>query len=270
MLHLKRNFIFGVVGVLLLSGCLPALAPIPLPAPAAVRAATSPTPVLTTTPLCTILIDLAEPRDIGSGQLGVRYVSDFTGGTVSGDQVNDQLPRVADLPAEALRMGVRWRMPLGPHVLPAFSPRGPGILVVEEDHEMATTAPLLMLSNAVEQACDPIDDCLGTAWYLKRRKIYVSFNPFVNNLGAGGVDPQRVPADPARSDRAGSCGQTGWPHIDQIETLVKGIMDAKQVPGVAVGIVKAGELVYAKGFGVAALGRDRPVTTNTCFPCFCL
>ena len=55
------------------------------------------------------------------------------------------------------------------------------------------------------------------------------------------------------------------PTINQIETLVKGIMDAKQVPGVAVGIVKAGELVYAKGFGVAEFGSDRPVTTKTLF-----
>lgn len=92
MLHLKRDFIFGLVG-LLMSGCLPAVMPIPLPVPAAatVRAATSPTPLLTTTPLFTILIDLAEPRDIGSGQLGVRYVSDFTGGTVSGEQLQAQV-----------------------------------------------------------------------------------------------------------------------------------------------------------------------------------
>lgn len=92
MLHLKRDFIFGLVG-LLVSGCLPAVMPIPLPVPAAatVRAATSPTPLLTTTPLFTILIDLAEPRDIGSGQLGVRYVSDFTGGTVSGEQLQAQV-----------------------------------------------------------------------------------------------------------------------------------------------------------------------------------
>lgn len=93
MLHLKRDFIFGMVGVLLLSGCLPAVVPVPLPVPsaAAVSAAASPTPVLTTTPLFTILIDLAEPRDIGSGQLGVRYVSYFTGGTVSGDQLQAQV-----------------------------------------------------------------------------------------------------------------------------------------------------------------------------------
>jgi CubicO group peptidase (beta-lactamase class C family) len=42
--------------------------------------------------------------------------------------------------------------------------------------------------------------------------------------------------------------------VAQIETLVAEIMASGQVPGAAVGIVKDGELVYAKGFGVAELG----------------
>jgi CubicO group peptidase (beta-lactamase class C family) len=51
----------------------------------------------------------------------------------------------------------------------------------------------------------------------------------------------------------------------KIETLVAEIMTNGQVPGAAVGIVKDGELVYAKGFGVTELGSDEPVTADTIF-----
>ena len=37
------------------------------------------------------------------------------------------------------------------------------------------------------------------------------------------------------------------------------------VPGMAVGIVKDGHLVYAKGFGVRELGKNSPVTPDTLF-----
>lgn len=103
MLHLKRDFIFGLVGLLLLSGCLPAvMAPVPLgglststlallPPETAVQPVVAAASPLTLTPLLTITIDLAEPRDIGSGQLGVRYVSDFMGGAVRGEQLQAQV-----------------------------------------------------------------------------------------------------------------------------------------------------------------------------------
>ena len=42
-------------------------------------------------------------------------------------------------------------------------------------------------------------------------------------------------------------------------------MTRRQVPGVAIGIVKDGELVYAKGFGVTELGGDEPVTPESIF-----
>ncbi len=51
----------------------------------------------------------------------------------------------------------------------------------------------------------------------------------------------------------------------KIETLVEKIMTNGQVPGAAVGIVKNGELVYAKGFGVGKLGSDEPVTPDSVF-----
>jgi CubicO group peptidase (beta-lactamase class C family) len=51
----------------------------------------------------------------------------------------------------------------------------------------------------------------------------------------------------------------------KIETLVGEIMANGQVPGAAVGIVKDGELVYAKGFGVTELGSNLPVTPDSIF-----
>ena len=53
--------------------------------------------------------------------------------------------------------------------------------------------------------------------------------------------------------------------VAKIETLVEEIMASGQVPGAAVGIVKDGELVYAKGFGVTELGSDEPVTPDSIF-----
>ena len=42
----------------------------------------------------------------------------------------------------------------------------------------------------------------------------------------------------------------------EIEAMVEQTMEENQIPGVAIGIVKDGEPVYAKGFGVAELGSD--------------
>jgi CubicO group peptidase (beta-lactamase class C family) len=38
------------------------------------------------------------------------------------------------------------------------------------------------------------------------------------------------------------------------------------VPGLSVGIVKDGKLVFAKGYGVRKLGESAPVDENTLFP----
>jgi len=42
-------------------------------------------------------------------------------------------------------------------------------------------------------------------------------------------------------------------------------MQAFDVPGMAIGIVKDGQLIYAKGYGVRELGKDSPVTPDTLF-----
>lgn len=53
--------------------------------------------------------------------------------------------------------------------------------------------------------------------------------------------------------------------INQIESMVKTIMDKNHTPGAAVGIVKDGKLVYAEGFGVSELGTQTPVTPESIF-----
>lgn len=86
---------------LLLSGCMPVILPVPLVRPALPASATTDVPVaetlpsvmagLTTEPLFQLVIDLAQPRDVGSGQLGIRYISDFTGGTVQGTKLQGKV-----------------------------------------------------------------------------------------------------------------------------------------------------------------------------------
>jgi hypothetical protein len=88
--RLDRILLLLVSGALLLSGCLPIALPVPVALPAPVPTATVaplPTPSLLAEPLFTVVIDLDEPHDIGSGQLGIRYVSAFTGGAVTGAQL---------------------------------------------------------------------------------------------------------------------------------------------------------------------------------------
>jgi CubicO group peptidase (beta-lactamase class C family) len=50
-----------------------------------------------------------------------------------------------------------------------------------------------------------------------------------------------------------------------IDATVTRAMKAFQVPGMAVGIVKDGKLVYAKGYGVRELGKTPPVDADTLF-----
>jgi CubicO group peptidase (beta-lactamase class C family) len=48
--------------------------------------------------------------------------------------------------------------------------------------------------------------------------------------------------------------------------LVRRLMERDQIPGVAVGVVERGHLVFARGFGYRDVGRRLPVTPDTLFP----
>ncbi len=54
--------------------------------------------------------------------------------------------------------------------------------------------------------------------------------------------------------------------IHQLETVLKKIIHDKKTPGIAVGIIKEGKLVFARGFGVMNIDDpSRPVTPQTLF-----
>jgi CubicO group peptidase (beta-lactamase class C family) len=58
--------------------------------------------------------------------------------------------------------------------------------------------------------------------------------------------------------------QTGLP--DDFTPLVRRLMARDQIPGVAVGVVEGGRLVFARGFGHRNVDRRLPVTPDTLFP----
>lgn len=51
----------------------------------------------------------------------------------------------------------------------------------------------------------------------------------------------------------------------RVESMIGKKMGEHGIPGLAIGIVKNGRVVYAKGFGVAKAGGDSPVTTRSIF-----
>jgi len=53
--------------------------------------------------------------------------------------------------------------------------------------------------------------------------------------------------------------------IAQLDSLASKIMDATAIPGLAVAVVWRGETVYAKGFGLRAVGRPEKVDADTVF-----
>ena len=55
------------------------------------------------------------------------------------------------------------------------------------------------------------------------------------------------------------------PTADEIDQLAQRAMEAFQTPGIAIGVLKEGELVYAEGHGVREIGRPEPVDAETIF-----
>ncbi|RJE76435.1 hypothetical protein BGP78_13215 [Pseudoalteromonas sp. MSK9-3] len=51
----------------------------------------------------------------------------------------------------------------------------------------------------------------------------------------------------------------------QIDALVEKAADELNVPGVALAVVKSGEVIHAKGYGVQSIENNTPVTTDTLF-----
>jgi len=53
--------------------------------------------------------------------------------------------------------------------------------------------------------------------------------------------------------------------VTKIEAAVNETMKENSVPGMAIGIIKNGQIVYSKGFGLAEVDTDRKVTAETVF-----
>jgi CubicO group peptidase (beta-lactamase class C family) len=51
----------------------------------------------------------------------------------------------------------------------------------------------------------------------------------------------------------------------RLEPLIEKTIRENKIPGFAIGIVENGKVIYAKGFGVAKLGDDKPITSKSLF-----
>jgi CubicO group peptidase (beta-lactamase class C family) len=58
----------------------------------------------------------------------------------------------------------------------------------------------------------------------------------------------------------------GSDRFDGIDPYIREAMEAWQVPGLAIAVVKDGQVVLARGYGNRQMGRDTPVTADTVFP----
>lgn len=99
--------------------------------------------------------------------------------------------------------------------------------------------------------------------HQKEKGCPVSFISFVNNLGAGGVDPQRLPADSSGSRLRHHPDPLDDATVAKIEAIIQQAMTVYPIPGFAMCIVKDGQVVYSKGFGFADLASKRPVTPQS-------
>jgi CubicO group peptidase (beta-lactamase class C family) len=62
-----------------------------------------------------------------------------------------------------------------------------------------------------------------------------------------------------------SLAQAQGPTAKEIDALANRAMETFQTPGIAIGVVQGGELIYAGGHGVREIGRPDPVDADTIF-----
>ena len=56
------------------------------------------------------------------------------------------------------------------------------------------------------------------------------------------------------------------PQLRELDAFITAEMAKEQVPGLAIAVVKDGEVIYQRGFGHRDVARDLPVTVDTAFP----
>lgn len=76
----------------------------------------------------------------------------------------------------------------------------------------------------------------------------------VSAVVLGGLHAQAQAQSPARQ-----------PQAPVVDSLIRAEMTARHLPGVALAVVRDGQVVLARGYGVADIGRGTPVTPDTPF-----
>ena len=85
-------------------------------------------------------------------------------------------------------------------------------------------------------------------------------------IHAGAVLALCLLAPAAASAQAGATRNAALPAaLSDFDAYVEGVRETFEVPGIAVAVVKDGEVVLARGYGVRELGRDAPVEPQTLF-----
>lgn len=90
------------------------------------------------------------------------------------------------------------------------------------------------------------------------RKILLGFLVVVLCATSGAAQKKAVPKPALQVDPAAK--------LQGIDDLAAQAMEEWKVPGLALGIVKDGKVIYAKGYGFRDLGHKLPVNTDTLFP----
>ena len=80
-----------------------------------------------------------------------------------------------------------------------------------------------------------------------------------------GATLERVWPSPAPLTLPWSLRRTGTPTVAAVDTLVRRTMEQLRVPGLALAVVRGGEVLLARGYGVAELEHRTPVTDATMF-----
>ncbi len=105
---------------------------------------------------------------------------------------------------------------------------------------------------------NPLEDIAATqaiAYVMKNGVVY-------RGETLDEVWPSQAPlAMPWSLERADEPGAV----VSEIEDLVRRTMESGRIPGIALAVVRDGEVLLSKGFGVANLETDAPVTTESMF-----
>jgi CubicO group peptidase (beta-lactamase class C family) len=99
--------------------------------------------------------------------------------------------------------------------------------------------------------------------YLRQHvNLAVLLAVLMQACGSLAVSPESVPPGAAVHPAS---DQLDNALVTKVEASLARTMKDDQVPGLAIGIIKNGQVVYSKGFGVAKAGTDLPVTPKTVF-----